>query len=46
MKIVWSDTAIETYLHIADYIIAEWTITEAEKFQSTVEKLIHRISIN
>lgn len=46
MDIVWSGTAIETYLHIVDYILDKWTKKEADNFQKAVDQLLQQLSIN
>jgi hypothetical protein len=46
VDIVWSDTAVTTYLHIVDYIFGKWTIKEVEKFQSSVDHLLSQLTIN
>lgn len=44
MTIIWSQTALDTYLQIIDYLFEEWTEREINKFQNTVANLLHRIS--
>ena len=46
MNIVWSDTALETYLHFIDYIFGKWTKKEVGNFQKNVDKLLERLSVN
>ncbi len=43
MEITWSQTAINTYLSIADYIIDKWTQKELASFQKLVDGLLERI---
>ena len=44
MTIIWSQTALETYLQIIDYPFEEWTEREVDKFQNKVSDLLERIS--
>lgn len=46
MKIVWSQTAIDTYLHIVDDIFKNWTVKEVANFQAAVDKLLRQLTIN
>ncbi len=46
MKIVWSQTAIDTYLHIVDDIFENWTVKEVANFQAAVDKLLRQLTIN
>ena len=46
MKIVWSVTAIETYLHIVDYIYFKWTKKEVNNFRQLVDQLLEKLTIN
>ena len=46
MEIIWSDTALNTYLHIVDYIYNEWALTEVVNFQESVEKLLAQLTVN
>ncbi len=45
-EIVWSDTALKTYLSIIDYLFLEWTQKEIDTFQADVEALLVRIALN
>jgi plasmid stabilization system protein ParE len=44
MEIVWTDTALETYLKVVDYLFDYWTIKEVEVFAIDVDQLIERIA--
>ncbi len=46
MEIIWSDTSLNTYLHIVDYIYNEWTIKEVINFQESVNKLLAQLKVN
>lgn len=45
MKVVWSQTAIDTYLKIVDDIFENWTIKKVVNFQEEVDKLLERLKI-
>ena len=44
MEIIWTDTALETYLKVIDYLFDYWTIKEIETFELDVDQLIERIA--
>jgi plasmid stabilization system protein ParE len=44
MEIIWTDTALETYLKVINYLIDYWTMKEMEAFEIDVDQLIERIS--
>ncbi len=44
MEIIWTDTALETYLKVIDYLFDYWTIKELDFFEVDVDQLIERIS--
>lgn len=44
MEIIWTDTALETYLKVIDYLYDYWTIKEMENFELDVDQLIERIT--
>jgi len=46
VDIIWSDTAVTTYLQIVDYIFEKWTIKEVENFQSSVNHLLAQLTVN
>lgn len=45
-EIVWSDTALKTYLNIIDYLFVEWTQKEIDTFEAEVDALLERIAMN
>jgi addiction module RelE/StbE family toxin len=46
MKIVWSETAFNTYVKILDYLTENWTKKEVEKLEKSLEKLLQNIITN
>jgi plasmid stabilization system protein ParE len=44
MEIVWSETALETFYKIIDYLFDNWTEKEIVNFDNNVEALIQRIA--
>ena len=46
MRVVWSQTALDAYLHIIDDIFENWTIKEVVNFQEAVDKLLFQLSKN
>ena len=46
MNVVWSQTAVDTYLHVTDYIFTRWTQREVANFQTAVDSLLDRIMEN
>jgi len=44
MKIVWSETALETCFKVIDYLFEHWSTKEIEVFESNVDALIERIA--
>ena len=42
-QVIWTETALETYLNTIDYLFEKWTINEVDSFQSNVEKLLNKI---
>jgi plasmid stabilization system protein ParE len=44
MEVVWTETALETYLNVIDYLFDYWTLKEIESFEIDVDKLIDRIA--
>ena len=44
MEIVWSETALETFFKVIDYLFDNWTEKEIENFDNSVEALIQRIA--
>ena len=43
MEIIWSETAIETYLKVVDYLFEKWSITEINVFENKVDNLLNKI---
>lgn len=43
MEVIWSETALETYLKTIDYLFEKWTITEINNFEIKVDRLIFKI---
>ena len=44
MEIVWSETALETFFKVIDYLFDNWTEKEIETLDNNVEELIQRIA--
>ncbi|AND64174.1 hypothetical protein AX766_07035 [Flavobacterium covae] len=44
MEIVWSETALETFFKVIDYLFDNWSEKEIETFDTTVENLIQNIA--
>lgn len=42
-EIIWSPFAEESYLRTLTYILENWSLKEAEDFESKVESLLHRL---
>lgn len=40
MEITWSETALETYLKVIDYLFKKWTIKKINVFESKVDELL------
>ncbi|MFN8267159.1 MAG: type II toxin-antitoxin system RelE/ParE family toxin [Chitinophagales bacterium] len=45
-EIVWSETALKTYLNIIDYLFIEWTQKEIITFETEVDTLLGHITSN
>ena len=43
MEIIWSETALETYLKVIDYLFEKWTIKEIIVFEYKVDELLNKI---
>ena len=43
MEIIWSETALETYLKVIDYLFEKWTIKEINNFETKVDTLLDKI---
>ena len=46
LQIIWSPIAEETYLNILNYLITEWSLNSAKKFDNKVQKLIEILQTN
>lgn len=44
MEIVWSETAIETFFKVIDYLYDNWSEKEIQAFDDAVENLIQNIA--
>lgn len=44
MEIVWTETALETFFKVIDYLSDNWTNIEIETFDDNVNELIDRIA--
>ena len=44
MEVIWTDTALETYLAVAGYLLDYWNNKELETFELKVNQLIERIN--
>jgi plasmid stabilization system protein ParE len=45
-QIIWSSFAIKTYIQNIEYVKAEWTEKEAEKFASAVQRKLQLLTKN
>jgi plasmid stabilization system protein ParE len=43
MEVVWTETALETFFQVIDYLADYWTFNEVHLFDNNVEELINRI---
>ncbi len=43
MEIIWSETALKTYLKVIDYLFEKWTIKESNVFETKVDNLLNKI---
>ena len=44
MEIVWTQTALETFFKVIDYLFDHWSIKEIETFENNVDELIERVA--
>jgi plasmid stabilization system protein ParE len=44
VEVVWTDTALETFLKVIDYLFDYWTLKEVENFELNVDQLIDRVA--
>ncbi|MEP7094755.1 MAG: type II toxin-antitoxin system RelE/ParE family toxin [Flavobacterium sp.] len=44
MEIVWSETALETFFKVVDYLFDHWSNKEIEAFELNVDALIEKIA--
>lgn len=43
MTVVWSETALETFLKVVDYLFEHWSIEEIETFENKVDDLLEKL---
>lgn len=46
MEIVWSETSLETFFKVIDHLFEHWTLKEIKRFETNVDALLEKISIN
>jgi hypothetical protein len=46
MEIVWSETSLETFFKVIDYLFEHWTLKEIQNFEINVDELLEKLSIN
>ncbi len=46
MEIVWSDTALKSYLGTIDYLFEKWSLKEIDNFENRVDNLLENILAN
>lgn len=46
MEIVWSDTALKSYLGTIDYLFEKWSLKEIDNFENKVANLLENILAN
>lgn len=44
MEVVWTETALETFFKVVDYLYDNWSSKEIETFENNVDELIERIA--
>lgn len=44
MEIVWSDTALKTFLKVIDYLYEHWAEKQVKNFDNIVEKLLQNLA--
>ncbi|NPD46018.1 MULTISPECIES: type II toxin-antitoxin system RelE/ParE family toxin [unclassified Lentimicrobium] len=44
--IIWSPVAEDSYLKTIEYILAKWSLREAEKFESKVNHLLNKLMVH
>lgn len=44
MEVIWTQTALESFFRVIDYLFDYWTSKEIEIFEIEVEQLIERIA--
>ena len=44
MEIVWSETALETFFKVIDYLFEHWTDKEIQAFETNVDTLIENLT--
>jgi plasmid stabilization system protein ParE len=43
MEVIWSETALETFLKVIDYLFEHWSVKEIENFEKNVDDLLERL---
>jgi plasmid stabilization system protein ParE len=43
-KVIWSKFAVKDYSQNVDYLLKEWTLTDAQEFANNAENIINIIS--
>lgn len=46
MEIVWSETALNSYLSTIDYLFEKWSLKEIINFENKVDNLLEHILAN
>jgi hypothetical protein len=46
MEILWTETALKTYLVVIDYLFEHWSLKEITSFENKVETLLDKILIH
>jgi plasmid stabilization system protein ParE len=44
MEVIWTETALETFFKVVDYLYDHWSSKEIETFENNVDELIERIA--
>lgn len=44
MEVIWTETALETFFKVIDYLFDYWSNKEMEIFENKVDKLIERLA--
>jgi plasmid stabilization system protein ParE len=43
MEVVWSETALETFFKVVDYLFENWSVKEIETFENNVDDLLEKL---